>query len=216
MFKKILLTFLLLATAFAGPIQAQAFAQVKISSTSTQSSKEAPMKRPPSDAMAWVLGTKLGHAAIGRDAGASPQKVDELYDVSVEIAAALGTTLQRLPKRTTETKPEYSAKILHYMLVEVEPVALHLSKTYDKRHGDLFEIAMKSTSLAILYVPGDETGMTAAGAIESRAKRCELPESLWKPLVDSIRKKETFDMVVKGKLAEMQSGIRQHLVDHKE
>ena len=219
MFKKVLLATLLSSTAFVATMQAQTSAQTppssptKTASTPSPSANPATMKMPPTDAMAWVLGTKLAHAAIGRDAGASPQKVDELFDISVDIAAALGTTVQRLPKRTTETKAEFSAKILHYMLVEIDPIAKHLSKTYDKRHADLFEIAIKSTALAILYAPGDETSLTTAGVIENRSKRSELPENLWKPLVESIRKKESYDVVVKGKLAEMQNSIRQQLVD---
>jgi hypothetical protein len=214
MFKKVILASLLSAIALVGASQAQSYSPSKTASTRSDiKTQDTPAKKPPTEAMAWVLGTKLAHAAIGRDAGASPQKVNELFDTSVEIAQSLGTTVSPLPKRTTEAKTAFSAKILHYMLVETEPIARHLVKTYNKRHSDLFEMATKSTALAIVYSPGDETSLTVAEVIENRSKRCELPERLWKPLVDSVRKNESYDIVVKEKLGEMQNGIRRLLIE---
>ena len=46
---------------------------------------------PPTDAMAWVLGTKLGIAAVGREAGADEQTVGNMLNSAQVIADALGT-----------------------------------------------------------------------------------------------------------------------------
>ena len=170
------------------------------------------LKTPPTDVAAWILGTKLGMAVVGNQDGASEAVVDDLVATSSALADALGTKLPALPHRIDNTKAEFDAEMQKFMLNGVTLVARHLTKKFDRRHADLFEIAMKSSSLAISYVPGDDESFLVAKSLEVSANRCKLPENTWRPLVDSIRKKESFDVVAKIRLREMHSAIREHLV----
>jgi len=200
MFKIALTASLLAISAFSGSMHAQ--------SPSTTMA-------PPTDVVAWVLGTKLGMAAVGSEAGASEKVVSDLMATANALADALGTQLPELPKRSGKSKSEFAADVLHFMTKEVDPVCQHLAKKYNKRHAEIFEIAMKSSALAIVYVPGNSEGLTVANVVEEQAKQCELPEKLWKPFVDSIRRRESYEIVVKAKMREMHTATREHLLASK-
>ncbi len=169
-------------------------------------------KTSPSDVAAWILGTKLGTALVGKQAGESEAVVNELVATSSALAGALGVKVPTLPNRSDDTKTEPAAEVQYFMLNGVTPISQQLTKKYDRRHADLFEIAMKSSLLAIIYVPGDDQSLSLAKELEDHANRCKLPGKTWRPLIDSIRKKESFDVVTKTRLREMHNSIREHLL----
>ena len=166
---------------------------------------------PPTDAMAWVLGTKLGIAAVGLEAGAEQKTVDSMMQTAELIAGALGAEVPKLPEKGQKKRAEFGAEILRYLLNDVEPVAKHLIQQHGQRTGDLFEIGVKSSVLGIMYAPNDETGLAIADVIEDRAKRASLDEKLWKPLVQDIRNGASYDEV-KKKLFEMHAAVRDALM----
>lgn len=168
-------------------------------------------KLPPTDAMAWALGTNLGLAAAVLEAGSAPQIVAEKLKTSEALAEALGTTVPPLPQKTTQTKSEFAADVLHYMLRGVEPTAKQLAKRHGERHAGLFEMGVKSAALTIVYGPGDESGLAVAQVVEDRGKRCKLPAPLWSPLVNAIRAKAPYDDV-KGQVFQMHTQVRKHLM----
>lgn len=169
-------------------------------------------KLPPSDAMAWALGTNLGITAVLHQGGATAEKVNDRMQTVATIAEALDTTAPELPERTTQEDARFSAEVLHYMLRGVEPLAKSLKTQHGDRHASLFELAIKSSALAIIYSPGDETGLNVAQVIEDRAKRCQLPNELWKPLVDAIRGKASAQDVNR-QMFRMHSSVQKHLME---
>jgi hypothetical protein len=169
---------------------------------------------PPTDAMAWVLGSKLGVAAAVQESGKNPEAAAKLMELSGVIASALGTTVPSLPERGTRTSAEYGADIMHYILKEVEPLAKELSEKHSKAHGLYFEMAIKIASLSIIYGPGDEVGLTVADVVQDRAKLLKLPEKLWLPLVTAIRDKKPYDDVIDQVIATHEA-VRVHLMKGK-
>lgn len=162
---------------------------------------------PPVEAIAWVLGTKLGIAAVAREAGADPQAIDNMLQSADLLAEALGTTVPEMPQAPDQQTTEFTAEILGYLLNDIEPIAQHLLQQQDRRSADLFEIAIKSSLLAIVYAPGDDMGRTIADVIEARAKRAELADDLWQPLVQAIRSDASYEQVKTG-LFEMHGAVR--------
>lgn len=166
---------------------------------------------PPSDAMAWALGTNLGITAVLYEGGAAAEKIADRMKTVAALADALGARAPELPKRDAQTDAKFAAEVLHYMLRGVEPLAKDIQAQHSQRHSSLFEMAIKSSTLAIIYVPGDETGLSVAQVMEDRGKRCQLPSELWKPLVDAIRGNASADDV-KRKMLHMHSSVQKHLM----
>jgi hypothetical protein len=166
---------------------------------------------PPADAMSWALGTSLGIAAVVHEAGTAPQIVADRIELSQNLADALGVELPALPERADEDKAEFGAKIMHFALREIEPLGKQLTERHSARHARLFEIGIKSSLLAFVYVPGDSTGLALADVIDDRSKKCKLPPKLCEPLVAAIRAKQPYDEV-KSKLFAMHEAVRKHLM----
>jgi hypothetical protein len=178
--------------------------------TAAQATPAAPQTRPETAALAWALGTNLGLAAAVQRIGSAPAIVKDKLATSDGIARALGTTVPAMPERGDQDRAAYGARILHYMLKDVAPIASHLAEKHSARHALLFELAIKSATIAFMYGPGESTGLSIAQVIEDRGRRSDLPAELWKPLVDSVRGKESYD-AVKGKLLEMHTAVALHL-----
>ena len=162
---------------------------------------------PPTDAMAWVMGTKLGIAAVATEAGADKDTVGNMVQSATVIAEALGTEAPAIPERGTLKKSEFGARILGYLLKDTKPVGEYLATQHGQRAADLFEIATKSSILAMMYAPQDETGLSIADVVEERAQRANLESSLWEPLVRDIRAGASYDKV-KKRLFEMHEAVR--------
>lgn len=80
-------------------------------------------KTSPSDVAAWILGTKLGMAVVGNQAGESEAVVNELVATSSALAGALGLKVPTLPNRSDDTKTEPAAEVQYFMLNGVTPIS---------------------------------------------------------------------------------------------
>lgn len=168
-------------------------------------------KLPPTDVLAWVLGTNLGLAAAVHEAGTAPKIVEDRLATCDALAEALGTKIPKFPERSTNESSKFSAEVLHYILNDIKPIGDDLQAKHSTRHAKLFEIGIKSSVLAIMYAPGDEAGLSVAKVIEDRGKECKLPAETWKPLVDAIRGKKSYDDV-KKQLFAMHDAVRNYLL----
>ena len=160
--------------------------------------------------MAWTLGSRLSLAAVLHDAGAPAEQVNKRFAAASVIGRALGVEVPPLPSRTG-TKAEDSAAILAYLLRGIgEPTIKLLGDKHDAAHSRLFELAVKSNLLLMLYAPGDSLGVTIAKVIERNGPIGRLPEALWKPVVDLVRGGGPFDEV-RTAVIKMHTDIAAHL-----
>ena len=103
--------------------------------------------------MAWTLGSRLSLAAVLQDAGAAADQVNKRFEAAGVIGRALGVEVPPLPSRTG-AKTDDSVAILAYLLRDLsEPTIKVLSDKYSAAHARLFELAVKSNLLLMMYGP---------------------------------------------------------------
>ena len=180
------------------------------SPSSSPSSPSAPAKTGSTKKLAWDMGSKLSLAALGNGRGANASAVESVMGKAKDSAQQLGVEIPPLPDQTGDTTKD-SAAALHYLLKTAgDPIASKLRSKYDDAHAALFEMALKSNVLMLLYSPGDSTSKTIAGVIKNRGTEAGLPESLWKPVVDKIEEQAPFDEV-KAAVSQMHQDVLNHL-----
>jgi hypothetical protein len=149
---------------------------------------------PPPDAItraaapaAWLLGSRLSLAALANDRGIAAKSVLEWFADSQQAAKILKTTVPDLPSPAApgDTEPA-SKQVMNYLLVNGQRIGHELTKQYGPAEASLFEVALKSNLLLLIYRPGTLTVDSVSAAIQESAARARLPEKLWTPLIDAI------------------------------
>jgi hypothetical protein len=141
---------------------------------------------------AWLLGSKLSLAALANEHGATAVEVQKLFGQSSALAKKLGIPLKDLPARSTAgaARPA-NDPALDYLFTEGQEIGGALAKGQGVELSALFEVAVKSNILLVIYQPGSPTTGAIAAAIEKAAERAKLPETLTRPLLDALAAKST-------------------------
>jgi hypothetical protein len=151
---------------------------------------------------AWLLGSRLSLAALAHDRGMAADRVPGWFEEAQSAAKLLGTTLPELPTPTAPgDKDPASRQVRDYLGVQYQRIVGDLSKRFGAEDAALFEVALKSNFLLLLYSPGSSTTTSISGAISRAAPQARLPAQLWKPLVDLLGKQSS--------LADVQTAVRQ-------
>ncbi len=150
------------------------------------------MTAAPASAMntkrtAWLLGSRLSLAALANDRGIAAKSVPEWFADSQQAAKILKTTVPDLPSPAASGDTEPASKqVMNYLLVNGQRIGHDLTKQYGPAEASLFEVALKSNLLLLIYRPGTLTVDSVSAAIQESAARARLPEKLWTPLIDAI------------------------------
>jgi hypothetical protein len=144
---------------------------------------------------AWLLGDDLSLAALLYNQGASDAMINTLLSKAKKIADIVGVEVKPFPAKTGDSTGS-TADIIQYLIAgDGAKIGDALSKKYGEDHGILFEVAVKSNLLILLYAPGDSMGKTLANVIESRLQSINLPQNLWVGVVTLINNKGSADDV---------------------
>lgn len=176
-----------------------------------EASQAGSVPRPaPTLQMAWTLGSRLSLAAVLHDRAASAEQVNKVLAQASAVGKAMGVDVPPLPARTGSTA-EHSAELLAYLLHKAGgPIARVLSDKHSQAHSDLFELAVKSNILLMMYAPGESSAVTIVNVIERNGPRAKLPVVLWKPVVDLVRGSATYQEV-RDAVFKMHTDIAAHL-----
>jgi hypothetical protein len=135
---------------------------------------------------AWLLGDNLSLAALLYNQGASDEAVDRFLSKARKISDIFSIEIKPFPAKASSSA-EASADILHYLIAgDGAQIGVALAQKYDQEHGILFEVAVKSNLLILLYAPGDSLGKSIAEVIKSRLGSIRLPERLWSGVVTLV------------------------------
>jgi hypothetical protein len=135
---------------------------------------------------AWLLGDNLSLAALLYNQGAKDDMVDRFMSKAKKIADIFGVEIKPLPAKVSDSA-QASADIIHYLIAgDGAQIGVALGQKYDQEHGILFEIAVKSNLLILLYGPGDSLGKSVAQIIQSRLGAINLPDRLWSNVVTLV------------------------------
>lgn len=134
--------------------------------------------------MAWLLGSNLSLAALANDRAAAQDKVADWFEKSQRLATLLGTTVADLPPRPADDKVDpHADKALEYLFDQGQSIGRHLAAQHGDDHAALFELALKSNILLVLYQPGAPVVKSLSATINQAGERAKLPAELWQPLV---------------------------------
>jgi hypothetical protein len=128
-------------------------------------------------------------AALANDRGVAVKNVPSWFQDAGAAAKFLGTTVSPLPEPATtdETAPA-SRQVINYLVANGQRIGRDLAKQHSSEQAALFEIALKSNILLLLYTPGASAGGSIAAAISQAAPQAKLPAELWQPLVEALNK----------------------------
>lgn len=144
---------------------------------------------------AWVLGSKLSVAAAVHSQGADSALVGRQFAAASTAASSLGIKLPALPPRTGD-KIKDSASVMHYLISATgNPIGSMLVRSHGAEHAAVFEVALKSNMLLILYGPGESTANTIADVIRSRTANATFLNAMTAPLLRLIDRKAPYEEV---------------------
>lgn len=160
--------------------------------------------------VAWVLGSKLSLAALGHAEGASAEVVNGILAGIEPAAEFFGTNIPPLPAKTGRSAEDRAA-VLYYLLNSASDTIVEaISREYPNEPALLFEIALKSNLLLMLYAPADDISATIADLIRDRAPAAGIPQQYWRPVVNSVEAGASFEEV-KADVVAMHENIAMYL-----
>jgi len=145
--------------------------------------------------LVWELGSNISRAATLHAQGASKPQVDRPFAAARKAATSLGITIPDLPAVAGDRVKD-TALMLQYMLARTgNPIGDILQKNLGPEHAAIFEIALKSNILLIMYGPGESTTETIANVIRTRRSRTTLPNGMTDKLLQLIAAQAPYDEV---------------------
>lgn len=139
---------------------------------------------------AWHLGSRLSLAALANDRRLSAKNVPIWFEDAKAAAKLLGTPITELPEpAAADDKSLISQQAFDYLVPKAKPIGRDIAKQHGAEDAALFEIAVKSNILLLMYTPDAPAGNLVAEAISQAAPKAKLPDELWKPLVEALNKR---------------------------
>jgi hypothetical protein len=153
----------------------------------------------PAKAAAWRLGDRLSLAALLYAQGGQDESVGQFMASIKPLAETMGIAIAPFPARAATPVDTYGETIVYLIEGGGAEIGRTLTQKSGKDAGALYDAAIKSNLLLLLYEPGDDHGIGAV--IKARMSEAGVPQHLWKGVVDAIDKKvsqsELKDAVVK-------------------
>jgi hypothetical protein len=159
----------------------------------------------------WILGSRLSLAALAHDRGMAANSVPTWLDEAHSACKVLGTSVPELPEPAAagDTAPA-SRQVIDYLLAQGQRIGRDLSQRYGPEQASLFEVALKSNILLLLYSPGSNAANSISAAISRAAPKAGLPAELWQPVVDRVNKQSSVDDV-RTAVRQMHNDVDQYL-----
>jgi hypothetical protein len=162
---------------------------------------------------AWILGSRLSLAALAHDRRMAANSIPTWLDEAQSACKVLDISVAELPEPAPENDPApASRQVIRYLLDEGQRIGRDLAKRYGPHQLALFEVAVKSNILLLLYSPGSDATNSIAAAISRAAPQAQLPPKLWKPLLERIEKKSSLEEV-RTAVRQMHKNVDQYLAN---
>ena len=160
---------------------------------------------------AWLLGSKLSMAALAHDRGVAADDVPRWFEEIRSMADLLQTSVAELPDRPAESEGDATSRqVLSYLLDQGKQIGGDLATDHGADHAALFEVAMKSNLLLVLYKPGSSVVDHLSTAIAVGAPRANLPPELSRPLLDMLASGSS-PATVRAAVRRMHADVDRHL-----
>ncbi len=138
-------------------------------------------------AASWRLGDQISIAGLLYAQGNHDDKVDEIMKGMKPLAEAMQLEIKPFPPRSPDSSQTY-ADVIHYLIQgDGADLGRDIGDKFGTPAGTLYEVAVKSNLLLLLYQPGEDQGI--GGVIKSRMTEIGMPENLWIGVVNAIDNK---------------------------
>ncbi len=138
----------------------------------------------PIGAAAWRLGDRMSLAAFLYARGGQDDAVERFLSSIKPITEAMGITIAPFPPRAATSVDAYGEVILYLVEGAGAETGRALAAKFGKDASLLYDAAIKSNLLLLLYEPGDDHGL--GGVIRLRMSEAGLPEQLWIGVVKAV------------------------------
>lgn len=138
----------------------------------------------PVGAAAWQLGDRLSLAAFLYAQGGQDAAVEQLLASIKPIAETMGVAIAPFPPRAAASVDTYGEVILYLVEGAGAETGRTLAAKFGKDAGLLYDAAVKSNLLLLLYEPGDDHGL--GDVIRSRMSETGVPDELWTGVIEAI------------------------------
>ncbi len=124
----------------------------------------------------WILGSRLSVAALAHDRRMAANSIPTWLDEAHSACKVLGTTVPELPEPAAvgDTSPA-SRQVIDYLLAQGQRIGRELAKRYGSEQAALFEVALKSNILLLLYSPGSDATNSISAAISRLLRKRNYP-----------------------------------------
>jgi hypothetical protein len=135
-------------------------------------------------------------AALANDRVAPAEKVADWFDKAQRLAKLSGLTIGELPPRPAAGEGDPQAhRAIEYLFVQGQNIGRQLGSQHGDDHAALFELAVKSNILLVLYKPNAPVLTALSAAIEQAGERAKVPPEFWQPLLKLLDEGAPFDSV---------------------
>ena len=141
----------------------------------------------PAKAAAWRIGDRLSLAALLHAQGGQDQTVEQFMASIKPLAETMGIAIAPFPPRAATPLDTYGETIVYLIEGGGAAIGRALSEKFGKDAGALYDAAIKSNLLLLLYEPGDDHGIGTV--ITARMSEAGVPERLWTGVADAIARK---------------------------
>jgi hypothetical protein len=161
---------------------------------STDDPPEESTTDPQSRLLTWNLGScwGLGTAYFAKDV--APERYRPILDEATVTAHLLGVEVPPLPDLTASDS-KISAVVAYLVKDQGHELAQRLGRQLDQAHAGLFELATGSYVLLLIYSPRHQGIQSHLDQVEQSARLSGLPQSIWGPLVELLRKRAPYQQV---------------------
>jgi hypothetical protein len=161
---------------------------------------------------AWLLGVSLGRDAVVRQlSGANPQSLEQTADRLRVLAGRLGVPTPSVfrPLQIANANTEFVAFVEN----DGSETARGLAATFSPRACELFKLAaLWGYSEMVRPVLSGERAVFAL-EIRHHARRAEVPEALWSPMMQRLPANAKADEVM-NQMAILTNGVTTYLAEH--
>ncbi len=157
---------------------------------------------------AWLLGDRLSLAAFLYAQGERDEEVERFLSSIKPLADAMEIAIAPFPPRATTSVDAYGEAILYLVQGGGAEVGRALAGKFGKDTGALYDAAIKSNLLLLLYEPGDDHGL--GDVIKARMSEAGVPEQFWIGVIDAIDKKAS-QSALKDAVLKMHEAVASYL-----
>ena len=148
---------------------------------------------PVAKAAAWRIGDHMSLAGMLYAQGGEEDNVKELIDSVKPLTDAMQIQIKPFPPRGASQVETYAEVIQYLIKGDGAEIGRQIGKGFGKAAGMLYEVAVKSNLLILVYEPGNDQGF--ADVLQARCVEVGLPNNLWFDVVNTVRSSASKDEV---------------------